>query len=953
MKVYFYISDLHKYFNKLNVKYNKINISNTDIIRFLKIFYNNKKLNLSNETTVDNFMKNYSINSKYLLIQLENYEKVFEFKKILSSKYNEIIIIKENEELIEKSSVLTQIQMKIENMIVIERIENITEKESIFEKLLNIKIDNVYCLTYKNSNDNKNKILIQLNKMNSSIEFVNIKNKEKYDNEKLDLYKYCISDAKLKNYENIIIMTEDNEYNYNNFMNFLNKKCDFTDYDLLFLSGKLLDGEIYKENLIKTKTIQDSSCFIVNSKVYDYIIDNINKNWDSIDNWNQRTKNEKQINWNKKVFENFITKYVCQKRDKSYFISPLIAYKADSIDKENRIVTYQDVMNKLCIINSLKYRVDFDVFVISTEKNPRNIMLFVKNQVFSNFNIFQKIVKYDFDKDDKLSLFNLYPLKTDKQHHNYDKNVMQDFLNHYFLWEYFASVDENKLHFICYDNIEMVDNFKYKLNDLLKEIPKDTEFVVLNDEFYNSGYLISNNGCKKMIRYLKENSVQTNVNDFLLGFNNLNFYKKENLVKFNYKIEKDNSLGTMEQINKRLNPNLEKYTDDIKDDKIMESNDFKDKISDNYYKEVLLNNITFYKNSKGLLFKFHNNILEYYGYLENNNVVVHSLHKSLFGLQLNKKDMNNKETIMFYQEIEDVPFYLRKILDLVSLKYNVVFMGKNFYNVKLNNITYIRNNKDDDLILKIQKLYSIKKFYTNTPNLLLKVLKKEDIEMNFIYHKFYYDISFNSKMFKNNGIDFLKNTIEKFDNVYFFTKDKMNELKSTLNLNHMPENFKLNSFAVSKNNKNKLGEKENIILSFDKHPKKIINSFKLINKKLEDKFKLVILNNNINIEEENVIILPFDDNTYLKLLKKSYFFMTFENTDDTYYHILNAINSYCIPIIPNYFVEFKNKFIGVNNFINKHNLDDIKEIYSNNRKKIIYNNLCDSIIKNHINNMNY
>lgn len=957
MKIYFYLNDFHKELNRLNINYKKINLSNNDIVKFLKIYHNNIKLNLPNTDTVKNFMKNYPNDCQNLLIQLENYNNIIELRNILSNDYTDIYVLEEEQLFVNKSTLLTNLHMKINNMIVLERIENITEKPSVFDKLLKLKIDNIYCLTYKNSRDNKNKILAQVNKMNSSIEFVNIKDEETYNSDKLDLYKYCVSNAKSNNYENIIIMTEDNEFNYNNFFKYLNNKdLKIPDFDLLFLSGKLFDGEMYNDYLIQVKTIQDTSCFVINSGLYEYIIENINKEWNTLDIWNNLSNIEKQINWKKKIFENFLTKFVCQKRNKSYFTSPLLSYKGDSIDNENRIVVYKDIMEKLCVLNSLKYRIPFDVFVISEEKNVRDILLFQRHNVFSNFNIFQKIKDYDFNSaDSKLSLFNLYPLKTDMESHKYDVNVMKDFLNHYFLWEYFASRPENTLHFILTDTIDMVSDFKYKLNDILKSLSNNTELIILNNQSYSSGYLISNNGCKKIMQYLNANSVQTNVDNFLKLFTSLlNTYKVDNnLIIFNYKIEKSNLLGQMDEINKKLNPNIvEKYVDNIKDDKIIDSEKFRDRISDNQYKEVIIEENTFYKNSKGLLFKFYRNILEYYGYIEDNKVIVHSLHKSLFGLNLNKNTIN-KETIIFYQEKEEVPYYLRKLLDLLSLKYNVVFIGKNFYNLKLNNVIYIRNT-DDDLMVKIKNLYNVKIFYTNTFNLLFKISKTEDMTFNYLYHIFDPTINCDTKIYKNNGIELMKNTYDKFDNIYFFNKDKMEEFKNTLNLDKIPENFKLNGLALNKNeNKIKLGQKKNIIVSFDKHPKKVINSFKLINTKLQNKFKLILLNDDITYPDEDIVVVKFSDYALLKYLNEAFFFITFENDEDTYFHILNAINSYCIPIIPRYFGEFTNKFVGINNFINKHNLDDIKEIYTNEKKKIIYNNLCDSIIKNHVNNMNY
>lgn len=966
MKIYVYENILDELINKFLIKYEKIFLKNEEIVKIMKIFYNNNKLKLSNENLMKDIFKNYSISEKtdILLIKVENYNKVIEFKYILS-KYHQVFLLNENNHFINSNIVSKHFELKSKNMILSERIENISEKEDIFKQILDIDIDNIYCITYKDS-ENKKRIISQVNKINTTIEFVNLSNIEQYKNNLLEGYKYCIQDSRRKNYENVIILLEDNEFNYDNFYRHLKIKSPLNDFDIIFLSGKLFDGYIHDKKYLKVKTIQDNCSLIINKRCYEYIINNIDGKWENLDIWNNKTQIERQINWGKRTFDNFLTKYVCQKRNNSYFLNPLLSFKSDTIDKENRIINYQGVMERLCLVNSRKYYKNFDIFCISNEKRQENIKLLEENPIFLNFNIFQKLDSdFDFIKEDKLKMFNLYPLKENVESHNYDKNIMSNFLNHFYLWEYFSQINDNNLHLILYDDIKLVPDFNYKLNDYLKKLPEDLDMLLLNGsefkkldntykDFFHRCYLITSNGCKKIINEIK--NVQEDVDKTLIKiFNVINVYQTNNLYNYEYKKNKENLFDELNKVNKMLNPNMIETPiepfDNIKNDKISNHEEFSPLVKDINYKEVIINDMVLFKNSNNILFRIQDNMLEYFGYIKNNKIEINSLHKSLFGLQLERKI--NRETVIFYNTTEEIYYHMRKIYEFHSLKYNVIVFGKNYYNLKLNNITYI--NDINEILLQVIELYNVKKIYT-TSNLILKSIKKtNDIKLNFIFNSYNNYEMIDNKLLKNNGIDFMKNSYDLYDNILFFNKDKMNELKDTLNLQNLPNNFKLTSYILDKNNiNNKLGVKQNLIISIDKHPKKVINSFKLINKKLLNNFKLVLLNNNINkIDDEDIIVEQYNERKFIDYLNKSYFFLTFENKDDTYFNILNSINHYCIPIFSNVFSDLSNKFIGFNNFINKHTLNDISEIYNNKKKTVIYNNICDTIIKNHLNNMNY
>ena len=411
MKIYIYENVLDNLTKKFLLKYDKIFLNNEDIVKIMKIYYNNIKLSLSNEKLFEDIFKRYNIKNKILLIKVENYDKVIEFKNILS-KYHLVFLLNEKDYFIDSKIVDKHFELITKNMILSERIENITEKDSIFKQILNINIDNIYCLTYKDSEKKKN-IISQMNKMDSSIEFINLSNKNLYEENKLEGYKYCLNDSKRKGYKNILVLLEDNEFNYNNFYRHLRMKNDLDNFDLIFLSGKLFDGHIYNNKYLKVNTIQDSCSVIINERCYDYILKNIDSKWERLDIWNNRTEIERQIKWSKRKFDNFITKFVCQKRGNSYFLNPLLSYKGDSIDNENRIITYQEIMERLCLISSRKYIKNFDVFCISDEKKQQDVKLLQDNPIFLSFNICERRKEYDYVKEDKLKRVNVYGVRGD------------------------------------------------------------------------------------------------------------------------------------------------------------------------------------------------------------------------------------------------------------------------------------------------------------------------------------------------------------------------------------------------------------------------------------------------------------------------------------------------------------------------------------------------------------
>jgi GR25 family glycosyltransferase involved in LPS biosynthesis len=1011
MEIIIYQSNFEKRLRNKEKKYKNIILNDNELKRILEFKKNIDYFELGSENVLEIVLKKHKLeNCELLLIQTDNYNSVIEFKNEFKNEFitiiNENIMDKEedvlslyqNNETMEVDVTLedcvisdsdsdeimevfmSEIPSAPSNEISLEKLENITDKECVLSKILDLKLNNIYCLISDNSEMKRRKISAQIGKLNISVEFVII-NKEEYERNNLLLHLKCIKKAKSMNYKNILIMEEDNEFNYPVFHQYLNNSLKVpSDFEMLYLGGQILNGDVYDENLICVKSIIYNHAYVVNYKIFDYIIENIEKEWNTIDNWDKSEGLETQIDWNDGKIDKFYSKHICAKRKKSYCVYPLLCYKESKHLGDNKMVVYKENMEKTGGFFYKKLCQPISVFVMNEEKNEEQLSQFreMANENLNTFNIFKSVTNYDYLKEiETLKIFNLKNIKENQKSHNYDVNKMNNALSHYYLWEHFSK-NEKIINLILEDNIEMEENFNVKLNKILieminykwdilflnyqndnhKENQDSKNILKLNEKNKNnkvtmkSAYLININSGKKIMKYIKTNKIKQSLNHLMMEFyDDLNCYKlKTNICSLNSKIQEKENLLDINNVNELINPEEEKI---ILNEEV-NNEDFMPLLIDNDYKEVMIHDNIYFKNSNNILFQMNDDDeLCYHGYIKNNKIVVNHLNKDLFKMSIKK--VEDKESIIVYlNENSKIPHFYKKIIELLSLKYQVIVIGKNLYNIKINDVYYI-STQNDEFLNKMIKTLNIKKIYTDNYNILLLITKSENIEMNFIMYEIPTIIHYQKKLYKNNGIEYMRNTYDIFDNIYFFNKNLMEEYKDQLNLNEIPENFKLNSFALSKNeNKIKLGMKQKMILSIDKHPKRVVNAFKNWNKKMNGCFKLIILNNSITeLNNEDITIDKLNYMNFNKYLDQAYFFITFENNYNTYYNIYNAINHYCIPIIPKYFSEFNNKFITFNGFLNRFNLIDMQEIYENSQKKMIYNNLCDNILKNHLLKMSW
>ena len=835
MEIIFYQTNFEKKLKNKGKKYKNILLNDNELKRILEFKRNIDYFELGSENILEIVLKKHNVEGcDLLLIKTDNYNSVVEFKNEFKNEFITIINenIMENEkdvlglyetpnktmevDVIFEDSVciisdsesdsdetmeisMSDIPSAPTNEITSEILENITEKDCILSKILNFKLNNIYYLMSNDSEMKRRKISAQIGKLNFSVEFMII-NKDEYHKNNLLLHLKCIKRAKSMNYKNVLIMEEDNEFNYPVFHQYLNNPIKVpADFEMLYLGGQILNGDVFDENLIRVKSMIYNHAYVVNYKIFDYIIENIEKEWNTIDNWDKSEGLEKQIDWNDGKIDKFYSKHICEKRKKSYCVYPLLCYKESKQLEDNKIVKYKDNMERTGGFFYKKLCQPLSVFVINEESNIDQLTQFreMANESLNTFNIFKSVVNYDYLKEIKtLELFNLKNIKDDHNSHNYDVNKMNNILSHYYLWEHFSNNDKT-INLILEDNVEFEDNFNVKLNKVLIEMlnyewdilflnyqndnhteDQDSKNVLkLNQKNKNSkvtmksAYLININSGKKIMEYIKKNGMKQQLNNLMMEFfDNLNCYKlKSNICTSESMMETKEDLLDINDVNKIINPGVEKV---ILHQEV-NNEDFMPLLLDIEYKEVMINDNIYFKNSNDILFKMNDDDeICFHGHIKNNKIVVNHLNKDLFKMSI--KRVEGKESIIVYlNEESKIPHFYKKIIELLSLKYQVIVIGKNLYNIKINDVYYI-STQNDEFLNKMIKMMSIKTVYTDNYNVLLLITKSEDIEMNYIMYEIPTIIHFEKKLYKNNGIEYMRNTYDTFDNIYFFNKNLMN-----------------------------------------------------------------------------------------------------------------------------------------------------------------------------------
>lgn len=275
MQVLFSVENIDVKLTDLCVDFLSLTLTNTQLADFIHLKELFQKYGLKSTGLFKLLLKGFYIEKTDLLvIYVKNLKLVEYFKQT----YTSLTYISNIEKTIYKL-----LNKNIDsNKFIIEKHEILSDNENdknIIEQILKLKIDNIYCITLKDNIERQQKVLKQCSQLGLTIEFVKVdKNQENPTEGCLRSHLFCVNDAKNKSYNNVLILEDDFMFSFQNIEWFLSKKLHINipeDFDMLYLGYNVNNGYRYDENLLKLASAQCTHSYILNQKIYDYILENI------------------------------------------------------------------------------------------------------------------------------------------------------------------------------------------------------------------------------------------------------------------------------------------------------------------------------------------------------------------------------------------------------------------------------------------------------------------------------------------------------------------------------------------------------------------------------------------------------------------------------------------------------------------------------------------------------
>lgn len=618
---------------------------------------------------------------------------------------------------------------------------------------------------------------------------------------------------------------------------------------------------------------------------------------------------------------------------------------------------------------------------------------------------FEKILPLFQLKDFKKNVKNPY------NNHQWRSGVLGCALSHFSRWQTILLNDKMKnddFALILEDDFEVCNNFLPQLNNLLDELAVDKKWDIVYlgftdykntndtkvsdkliqfsaDKRLNGGgtfsYIIRKRGAKKLFDLANKKSIQQAIDWFMIEqFGEVVAYKCEPELVFS-KVQNGNEKGDSDVQNRtaqvlayrkklrefknknKKKSNLESINEEPSNTEpepmiipqVIETQEQKEENEKNLlkesvqkeYNEVIIGSNIYFKNENNHLFNISQEQHNYHGKILDGKIVNQNISRHLFTYDIQKlqEKVKDKQVILFYVNKKSI-YHIRKLCESLVQKYNVFVVGDLFYNIKINGVYYIYY-KNKNVINPIIKLLNVKKIFITDFNYFLFSDKLEGQKIYYIHNKLDLFPDYDCKVYKNNGIGLIKNYINLVDNVLFFSKDEKEnfELFYNLELN----NQKMACLPLFKNMKMNLSKKENIIVCYDKHIENAIKFLKVFNSVNNNKYKLILFNEDVKLEDENIIYKTRNEYKLMEALSSSKIFITFETNEYTFYNTFLSIHYNCVSIVPKYYSELNNKCVTYSS-INMEKINEINEILSNSSKVEQYEKNNEKTIKEHMNN---
>ena len=811
--------------------------------------------------------------------------------------------------------------------------------------LLNIKINKIYCISLEKRKDRREYLETQFEKLDHEVNFHIVKKNSDPIRGCLESHIECIKEAKELEYENILMLEDDILIN-EKVVEDIEKVYIPEDFDMFYLGYHINNGFKFGKNILKLLSAQTTHAYIINKRVFDFILNNIENDWSTISEWSLRNKYESLTNYNVRAIDLFYSKWIHHHRLKTYGIYPMLIHqKPDFSDIENRQIDYRDLMNNKAdeFYKVIPYKFDTWILNLEKRKDRWDNMVKVVDEYKINAYKIKAIDGMLFNFEKYMELFSLrdYKLRNKNPYKSHENNrgVLGCALSHYKMWESLLNnkeMNNEDYVLIIEDDCYFIDNFDTRLNILLDELKFQTwdicfvgytDYVSLNDDKIikdtnliklsgsrrlrgggTFGYLITKNGAKKLYNLANDRCIQQAIDWFMIEqYDKLNVFKTQtDLIYSNIAGENGHDSDIQNVIKPFYNIEL---------------------------KIVKFRNTNFLKDQYNNLFTFeHPFKIHYMGNIVNKNqIIIKKFHNELAKTKFEFVRGNEYVAIYVGNKMKILVHYFAKFLQKKLNKKLIIFSDN--FDFQLDNIQYIHENKLDKLnnILKFTHIFVFNPifFLSNFIKPFNKIFVIEDGE-------FFYDIKFNNFVLPNSGIYLFQNLLENIDKVICFSETSKHYFKLQSGIKDdimvLPPVFDSEDILIDEEKLN-INENDILLISYDLDVKTIINYFHKLN--ITNK-KLLVFSDVFQPIDDNIIIKPTIYKLNFSYLNYGTFFITQSRNSDNYFALNLSFQKGLTCIIPEYYRELSSKTITFEN-----NLDETKEKVENcsSQKLKIYKNI--------------
>ena len=827
---------------------------------------------------------------------------------------------------------------------------------SLLEKICKFNFDKTYCINIQNRKDRRKNVIKQCLKIDLEFEFLSVKkNKEDPVRGCLESHLKCIKNAIDFDYENILIMEDDILFDIEAINKILeNNTIQIPkNFDMLYLGYHINNGYQFTDNIIKATSTQTTHCYILNKRVFKYIYENIENEWNSIPEYSERNNLENMINWNVRAIDLFYAKWINHRRNNSFAIYPILCFQyPNHSDIEEKYIDYQELMTEKAniIYNKKNPTEKKQIIDLTNIKKTFMINLDRRNDRWNKMtNLFKKINNLKitrfsaidgqtFDFSQYLRLFvnvDLDIIKNPYSSHQFQKGVLGCALSHYRLWTIINSdiYEKDDIFLILEDDIDLVESFSNKLQKILNILNNDNlwhiTYVGFTDDKdiegdyqihegikkfsgekrLNGGgtfaYLIRKSGAEKLIRIADTDGIRQAIDWFMIEqFDKLNCYKCNPELITSLSTFAGNNDSDVQNIKNKINPARIPATT-----------------------RIIINDQIYYRDNDRNVFKFNLNYsISFVGKLNSDNMTINT-NTILDNDKIQINLIPTKPTILIYVG----KFSNIMTINLAETLSNVIniIVFCECQNVRINGILYLHYSKFSTCIKQIKPIFIICTdltfFLSNNPKSHKLIFWQQNPLRKNIWNQIPLPV---------NGRPLLFNVANMIHKIVCPCKLHKKLLSHTMliaesSISIIPYCIK-NIYKTLYSNKIK-----NQFICLDHDTDSAIQFFKKFKEK-HNNAKLILFNSEVEVFEGLEIITTNNINEIFKILFSCEFFINFDMYDESFYNILVAIKantlcltSFCYNLNTN---ELEHPWI----LVNDNNVENVFPLLeSENKKKLL------------------